>query len=375
VQVFTTRNLQPFEQEVAKHLAGLNNEGYVLIGFNFYNFGHVAINGLLISDDGVVFCLEIADQVGTWTGSTDNIWHANGQEVKCTIANNPLQQVRQYALIVRDLLRSKLNRYVPVAGIIAVPAEADISIAGVAIDRCDRSNPLGIVHLARLGNVIDEVRAAFTQPFEAGKAERLLYALTDLNEDALSEGSTRLSNGVTKVRKDIQGQVGENKGITDQILSELISLRVSLMRIEEENRRLNDRLAQEMTSFQTEAQEWQKNFTSQIASDFIDFQEELKEQNQYLIKQLSIGLADFKSEISEKNEQLDGSIRTLTNDLRGEVGVLIARVDRQTEELRQIKATLNRPKWWQRIWGLLSVPFIDPEARASKKKKIRLINK
>ncbi|WP_041698574.1 nuclease-related domain-containing protein [Thalassoporum mexicanum] len=358
MQVFTTRDLEPFEQEVARHLASLDNEGYVLIGFSFYNYGPVAINGLLISDDGVVCGLEIAEQVGTWTGSLNNAWQANGREIKCTIANNPLQQVRQYALIVRDLLRSKMNRYVPVSGLIVVPTEADISVAGVAIDRCDRSNPIGVVHLPRLSSIIDEIRAAFTQPYEVGKAERLLYALTDLNEDALYEGSTRLANAVIKVRKDIQGQVSENKGLTDQILSELISLRETIARIEAENRRLNDRLAEEMIAFKTEAQEWQKNFTSQIASDFVDFQGELKEQNDYLIKQLSAGLAAFKNEMGEKNNQLDGSVRTLTNDLRGEVGVLIARVDRQTEELRQIKAFMTRPKWWQRLFRWLFAPLL-----------------
>jgi FtsZ-binding cell division protein ZapB len=369
VQVFTTRDLEPFEQEVARHLASLDNEGYVLLGFSFYNYGPVAINGVLISDDGVVCCLEIANQVGTWTGSVNNTWQANGREIKCTIANNPLQQVRQYALIVRDLLRSKLNRYVPVAGLIVVPTNADVSVAGVAIDRCDRSNPIGVAHVLRLGGVIDEIRAAFTQPYEAGKAERLLYALTDLNEDALYEGSTRLGNAVIKVRKDIQGQVGENKGITDQILSELISLRETLARIEEENRRLNDRLSAEMTTFRSEAQGWQKNFTSQIASDFVDFQGELKEQNEYLIKQLSIGLANFKTELSEKNEQLDHSVRTLTNDLRVEVGVLIARVDRQAEELRMIKAILTRPKWWQRLIRWAFAPLLTGSSRPTKKSK------
>jgi hypothetical protein len=94
-----------FEKDLKRTLQESNLEGYALLSFSFADSqGKLhEIDAVLVLSPGVFICLEAKNYSGVWTGSQNEVWRCDGQEIKA-IGTNPYVQSRQYAFVIKQRL-------------------------------------------------------------------------------------------------------------------------------------------------------------------------------------------------------------------------------------------------------------------------------
>ncbi|MHC5726582.1 MAG: nuclease-related domain-containing protein, partial [Nostoc sp.] len=107
--------LEGFERELKTTLQQAQLAGYALMGFAFrevLNSKLHEIDALVVMEPGVFVCLEAKGYKGKWTGSPNETWFCDNQEIKA-VGGNPYIQVERYSLVIKDKLRSCIFQDIP----------------------------------------------------------------------------------------------------------------------------------------------------------------------------------------------------------------------------------------------------------------------
>jgi hypothetical protein len=178
------------EQQLQRTLAASKLEGYALMSFSFCNEKGIQheIDAVLILSPGVFVCLEAKNYGGVWSGSQNEKWICDGQEIK-SVGTNPYVQVRRYSLMIQNGLNYLFRRYglkVFVNPFIIAPDQAQFKIPTAMINGFEFGSRISICNLSQLETTIASIPAAYGVPEIVNEigVETIVRELADLSPEA-----------------------------------------------------------------------------------------------------------------------------------------------------------------------------------------------
>ncbi len=155
------KKLKGFERQLQERLEKINLEGFALMGFSYQEVNSSKlheVDAVVLLEPGIFVCLEAKGYTGEWTGSANEKWLCNGQEIKSN-GGNPYDQVRTYSLVIKDKLKQDIfkNAELYVNPFIVVPDKAKISIQNAVIDRFEPVGTICICHCSELEEVLSSI--------------------------------------------------------------------------------------------------------------------------------------------------------------------------------------------------------------------------
>jgi len=190
-----------FENDLKRTLQRSNLEGYALLSFSFSDSkGKLyEIDGVLVLYPGLFICLEVKNYVGTWTGSQNEAWKCDGQEIRA-IGTNPYVQSRTYALVLKERLKPLFCPYgleskIFVNPIIVAPDQAQFNIPRATINQFEYGSRILICNLSSLEKTIaeigvnDEIKNAFAWIGIDAIVRHISGLKSDTNLDELASNS------------------------------------------------------------------------------------------------------------------------------------------------------------------------------------------
>ena len=153
----------PLEQQILEVLRDANLAGYALLGCSFRESSSAIlheIDALLVLEPGIFVCLEAKNYSGTWTGSANEVWKCNGQEIKA-VGTNPFAQVKKYSFVIKNRLQRILDSNdIFVNHFIVAPDQAVFEITGCYSNMFQPGgNVIQICHVSKLESVIGRIWA------------------------------------------------------------------------------------------------------------------------------------------------------------------------------------------------------------------------
>jgi len=177
----------PLEQQILEVLRDANLAGYALLGFSFRGSSSAIlheIDALLVLEPGMFVCLEAKNYSGTWTGTANEVWKCNGQEINA-VGTNPFDQVKTYSFVIKNRLQSILNGIIWVNHFIVAPNQAVFEITGCYSNMFQPGgNAIQICHVSKLESVIRSIwqpRRDIIESFRNIGCEAIVRELLDLN--------------------------------------------------------------------------------------------------------------------------------------------------------------------------------------------------
>ncbi|MFM7424327.1 MAG: PhnD/SsuA/transferrin family substrate-binding protein [Elainella sp.] len=185
-----------FERELQKTLEQADLAGYALMGFAFREARGRAlheIDALLLIEPCIFVCLEAKSYHGKWTGSQNQKWMSNGNEIKA-VGTNPYKQVDKYSFVIEGRLRQQVFNDITfyVNGFIVAPDQAEIAIQDAVVDQFQPGRAVNICHLSKLESVLagiftgSKLIDAKTKVREIG-LEQIISTLTNISVDQLDQ--------------------------------------------------------------------------------------------------------------------------------------------------------------------------------------------
>ena len=190
-----------FENDLNRTLQRSNLEGYALLSFSFSDSkGKLyEIDGVLVLYPGIFICLEAKNYAGVWTGSQNEVWKCDGQEIRA-IGTNPYVQSRTYALVLKERLKPLFCPYgleskIFVNPIIVAPDQAQFNIPRATINQFEYGSRILICSLSSLEKTIaeigvnDEIKNAFAWIGIDAIVRHISGLKSDTNLDELASNS------------------------------------------------------------------------------------------------------------------------------------------------------------------------------------------
>jgi len=181
-----------FENDLKRTLQRSNLDGYALLSFSFTDSkGKLyEIDGVLVLYPGLFICLEAKNYVGTWTGSQNEAWKCDGQEIRA-IGTNPYVQSRTYAFVLKERLKPLFCPYgleskIFVNPIIVAPDQAQFNIPRATINQFEYGSRILICNLSSLEKTIAEIGVydEIKNAFEYIGIESIVRHISGLKSDA-----------------------------------------------------------------------------------------------------------------------------------------------------------------------------------------------
>ncbi|MEH2376970.1 NERD domain-containing protein, partial [Nostoc sp.] len=154
--------LQGFERELKTTLEQAQLAGYALMGFVFreaLSSKLHEIDALVVMEPGVFVCLEAKGYKGKWTGSPNETWFCDNQEIKA-VGGNPYIQVERYSLVIKDKLRSCIFQDIPfwVNYFVVAPDQTQFEIKDAVINTFQPGRAVQICNVSRIEKVLGSIR-------------------------------------------------------------------------------------------------------------------------------------------------------------------------------------------------------------------------
>ncbi|MBN3871502.1 PhnD/SsuA/transferrin family substrate-binding protein [Nostoc sp. JL33] len=154
--------LQGFERELKTTLEQAQLAGYALMGFAFreaLSSKLHQIDALVVMEPGVFVCLEAKGYKGKWTGSANETWFSDNQEIKA-VGGNPYIQVERYSLVIKDKLRSCIFQDIDfwVNYFVVAPDQTKFEIKDAVINTFQPGRSVQICNISRIEQVLGSIR-------------------------------------------------------------------------------------------------------------------------------------------------------------------------------------------------------------------------
>ncbi|MEH2377835.1 MAG: PhnD/SsuA/transferrin family substrate-binding protein [Nostoc sp.] len=154
--------VQGFERELKTTLEQAQLAGYALMGFAFreaLSSKLHEIDALVVMEPGVFVCLEAKGYKGKWTGSANETWFSDNQEIKA-VGGNPYIQVERYSLVIKDKLRSCIFQDINfwVNYFVVAPDQTQFEIKDAVINSFQHGRSVQICNVSRIEQVLGSIR-------------------------------------------------------------------------------------------------------------------------------------------------------------------------------------------------------------------------
>lgn len=184
--------LQGFERELKTTLEQTHLAGYALMGFSFReSLGAklYEIDALVVMEPGTFVCLEAKGYKGKWTGSANEKWFCDNQEIKA-VGNNPYKQVERYSLVIKDKLQpifQDIRFYVNY--FVVAPDETKFEIKDAVINIFQPGKSVQICHVSKIEQVLGSIRTneAVAAKFNEVGIKKIISELTGIPLEKLEK--------------------------------------------------------------------------------------------------------------------------------------------------------------------------------------------
>lgn len=184
--------LQGFERELKTTLEQAHLAGYAFMGFSFKEALCARlheIDALVVMEPGVFVCLEAKGYKGKWTGSANEKWFSDNQEIQA-VGGNPYKQVERYSLVIKDKLQSIFQDIkFWVNYFVVAPDKAQFEIEGAVINTFQPGKSVQICHLSRIEQVLGSIKTTegVAARFNEVGIKKIISELTGISLEELEK--------------------------------------------------------------------------------------------------------------------------------------------------------------------------------------------